>query len=596
MLPTNRRALKLRANQSTPAAAVPSGEESAPRSSVPLSHWMTLGLLLTLSLLEIAAYFTHGAIPVTASRAWALMGVTYFAATGMLIGGSLLSDLWKGKFVFALLVIGLGIMIFYGLGNIYHLQVNYEAAGQLANFLKYNVNKLDWGYTQPGYLEYPARQYIIVAIPSLLFGNDVLSLHLGYAIVFYSGVLCFFLGVRQYFSIRQHGELWALFTVLSCFTFPYLIDWLYRMEQAILPITLVMHTLGWFLLSLEKVTPPKVLILAWIAGLMGTSYTPALAAWILLQIFFLLVLVRAARQRRHPRIVLWASVLAYTLIFGLCSFLTRGDIRLTPQSGLSAESFLIALKVFFLGDPQEFMPAPVAILVAIFFLLALTGRLGFIKWITAGWSLAVVYFSANSSGMTPYDPVYRMSRSTLLIPVMMLACWDSYLGLVDKFKTSKRIEPFLQKARWSVWKSNILAVILCLAAAAAAVQLYYKQQKTYEPTSQEFLISFLLNKADSAGIHYQAAIFISNTTQVTYHPIHYYCEYFFPLWHVSILPVDSLKSAKPEQSQALVIVTDSEIAHKSFLPAGWTGTDEVTYLDSYRQRFPVRYGLYRYSP
>jgi len=143
MLPTNRRALKLRANQSTPAAAVPSGEESAPRSSVPLSHWMTLGLLLTLSLLEIAAYFTHGAIPVTASRAWALMGVTYFAATGMLIGGSLLSDLWKGKFVFALLVIGLGIMIFYGLGNIYHLQVNYEAAGQLANFLKYNVNKLD---------------------------------------------------------------------------------------------------------------------------------------------------------------------------------------------------------------------------------------------------------------------------------------------------------------------------------------------------------------------------------------------------------------------------------------------------------------------
>jgi hypothetical protein len=46
----------------------------------------------------------------------------------------------------------------------------------------------------------------------------------------------------------------------------------------------------------------------------------------------------------------------------------------------------------------------------------------------------------------------------------------------------------------------------------------------------------------------------------------------------------------------VVIITDSEIAHKDFLPAGWTGTDEMTYLDPYRRRFPVRYGLYRYSP
>ena len=133
-------------------------------------------------------------------------------------------------------------------------------------------------------------------------------LHFGYAIVFYSGVLCFFLGVRHYFSIKQHGELWALFTVLSCFTFPYLMEWLYHMEQAILPIALVMHALGWFLLSLEKLTPPRVLILAWIAGLLGTSYTPALAAWILFQIFFLLVLVQAARQGRRAQIVLWVSV------------------------------------------------------------------------------------------------------------------------------------------------------------------------------------------------------------------------------------------------------------------------------------------------
>ena len=113
---------------------------------------------------------------------------------------------------------------------------------------------------------------------------------------------------------------------------------------------------------------------------------------------------------------------------------------------------------------------------------------------------------------------------------------------------------------------------------------------------EEFLISFLLNRAESADIRHRSAIFISQTHQVTYNHIKGYGEYFFPLWQMRILPVDSPKPTHREQSQPLVMITDSEIAHKHFLPAGWTGTDEMTYLDSYRRRFPVRYGLYRYSP
>ncbi len=581
-LPTNRRALKLQANQSTPVAATPSVEE-APRLSVPLSHWMILDLLVILSLLEIKAYLTHGAIAVIASRAWALMGIAYFAATGILIVGALLSDLWKRKFVFALLVIALGIMVFYGLGDIYHLQINYEAAQQLASFLKDNIHKPDWEYTGNAFVGYPARQFIIVAIPSLLFGNEVFWLQFGYAILFYSGALCFFLGVRHYFAIKQHGELWALFTVISCFTFPYLIRYLYLMEQTILPIAFVMHALGWFLLSLERLTAGRALLVAWITGLLGTSYTPALAAWGLFQIVFLLLLLRAARHRSRAQIVLWVSVWVYTLTFGLSSFLTRIDVRLVPKPAHSAGSLLTALKVFFLGHPQEYMSPVLAILVAIFFLLALTGRLGFIKWITAVWCLAVIYFSAASAGYAQYDPVYTLYRSILLIPIMMLACWDSYLDFFKKFKQWKHAGP-------------ILAVILCLAAAAGTSHLYFERLKSYGPSSKEFFISFLLNRAESDGIRHRPANFISETNQVTLHPIQGYGDYFFPLWQMSILTADNPKFSQPEQSRPLVIITDSEIAHKKFLPAGWTGTDEMTYLDSYRRRFPVRYGLYRYFP
>jgi hypothetical protein len=128
------------------------------------------------------------------------------------------------------------------------------------------------------------------------------------------------------------------------------------------------------------------------------------------------------------------------------------------------------------------------------------------------------------------------------------------------------------------------------------MHLYSERRQSYGPTSKEFFLSFLLNRAESAGIRERPANFISETNQVTYHPIRGYGEYFFPLWQMSILTADNPKFAQPARSQPLVIITDSEIAHKKFLTAGWTGTDEMTYLDSYRRRFPVRYGVYRYSP
>ena len=543
-----------------------------------------MSLLVLLCLLEIGAYFTRGLLPVVASRAWALMGVAYFAATAALVVGSLLSDLRNRRWLFALLLIGVALIVFYKLGNWHHLQINYESSKQVASFLKFNIHRSDWGYTGNAFVGYPARQFIIVAIPSLLFGNKVLWLQFGYAMLFYSGILCFFLGVRHYFSVKQHRELWAVVTVLSCFSFPYLMHYLFEMEQILLPISLVMHALGWLLLSQEELTAPKALILAWISGLLGTSYTPTLAAWLLFQGFFFLLIVRSARERNRPQLVLWASVCAYTTIFGLCSFLTRIDVRLAgSKPGHAMESLLAALKVFFLGRPQEYMPSVLAGLVIVFFLLALTWRLGFIKWVTAMWFLAVIYFSASSSGYAPYDPVFTLYRSILLIPVMMLAVWDSYLDLFKKFAAFKRLEP-------------IIAILLCLAAAAATIQVYVKREKTYAPLSKDYLITFLLNKTKASGIREQPAVFISQTNHVTYHPIQGYGEYFFPLWQMVIRPVDNLSQVKPKRSEPVVILTDINVPHKNLLPAGWTGTDETAYLDAKGQRFPVRYGVYRHSP
>jgi hypothetical protein len=244
---------------------------------------------------------------------------------------------------------------------------------------------------------------------------------------------------------------------------------------------------------------------------------------------------------------------------------------------------LAALKVFFLGRPQEYMPALLALLVAVFFLLALTGRLGFIKWVTAMWFLAVIYFSATSTGYAQYDPVFTFYRSILLIPILMLVCWDSHLGLFKRFAGFKRVE-------------LILAVVLCLAATASTIHLYVERKKGYAPLSKDFLITFLLKKTQAAGIRDHPAVFVSMTNHVSYHPIQGYGEYFFPLWQMVIRPVDSLNMVHPKKSEPVVVLTDADVDPKTLVPPRWTGTNEMAYLDAKGKRFPVRYGVYRYSP
>ena len=120
---------------------------------------------------------------------------------------------------------------------------------------------------------------------------------------------------------------------------------------------------------------------------------------------------------------------------------------------------------------------------------------------------------------------------------MMLACWDSYLDFFKRCKQWKHTGP-------------ILAVILCLAAAAATIHLYSERGTSYQPLSKRVLNFIFVESAESAGVRNQPAIFISQTNQVTYHPIQGYGEYFFPLWQMRILPNDSPKSTHPELTTA----------------------------------------------
>ena len=99
------------------------------------SHWLTLGLVVIRAFSKLGLILTQGVDPCYRQPSMGIDGRDLFRShRDVNRGGSLLSDVRKGKVVFALLVIGLGIMVFYRLGDIYHLQVNYEISWPTCQF------------------------------------------------------------------------------------------------------------------------------------------------------------------------------------------------------------------------------------------------------------------------------------------------------------------------------------------------------------------------------------------------------------------------------------------------------------------------------
>ena len=169
--------------------------------------------LLAASVLEVLAYAFGGVLSVIASRIWLaegilLLGVFLFNAVKQVI-----RDIKEKKFI-ALLCFATLLAIFIScIGNLAISDINPDSCIQVSTGID-SFALADWGYTGKGFLGYPNRQYLIAAIPSVLFGRSVFCLHLGFAFPFLIGLASIYIELRKW--VTEHfkcDELLALIPV-----------------------------------------------------------------------------------------------------------------------------------------------------------------------------------------------------------------------------------------------------------------------------------------------------------------------------------------------------------------------------------------------
>lgn len=240
------------------------------------------------SMLEILAYAAGGIFSILAAWVWLFTACFFGGLFLYYTGKQVYRDIKEKKFFVSFGFLVLVILFFSFIGNISYSDINPDAAQQAAAGLD-SFSYADLNYTGKAFLGYPNRQYTIAAIPALLFGRGIWTLHAGFGLYFIVGLTVMFFGLRSWLKSKGMKEEYALLPCFSLLCFPFITEYYQNFEQAIIPVSLTMLAIGLYLRLIVHSDIKLYIAIAWTGCLMADSYTPVIASMGLLMVFVLLL-------------------------------------------------------------------------------------------------------------------------------------------------------------------------------------------------------------------------------------------------------------------------------------------------------------------
>jgi hypothetical protein len=389
-------------------------------------------ILLLLTLLEAAA-FTYGRVfSVPASRLWMCFFVLFVLLSFRLIIRAVALDIRGRNYIAVALLAGVLVYLFWGAGDVDIRGLNYESTQQAAAGLR-AFSSADWEYTRLGYLGYPMRQYLVLALPSLLLGRSMLALQLAYDIIFAMCALTFYSGLRIYAERRGLPRLVAVLPVLAVFCSQYILEYALIREQAELPPAFAMAACGWFAVFYLDVSDGgghsgSAAALAFCAAFLGSMYTPGLALAAFSVYTLLYMLIRRFRQRQSTGWPLLASMAMYIAVTAAFSVITIQKTNSQLDMDSVSLSFVFdAIKQIVTEDPVGLYRYLTPVVIA----YAAASALGFFSVFdlsAVAWAFFSICAALLMRGYTSGTDV-SIQRAMVVIPVVSTILMYRFIGI-----------------------------------------------------------------------------------------------------------------------------------------------------------------------
>lgn len=450
---------------------------------------------------------------------------------------------WQYKSFFSLLIFF--SFIFLLVFNLFSSKtISGETTIETNCILKHLVDAKDKGYHQTCLFGYPAKQYYLSAIPSLLFGRSKLTLNLGGALYFLLALPIFikalFVVNLEKKTVKKWQQLDLLIALLLSFLFHihFLNHFLFFLfEQSNFPFSLGLLSLALFLLYKHYFSLKYLSLLVFSLFIMINSYTPALAGAILgiIALIFLLF-----GQKRH-RVYQLISIVILILML-ISSFFYRSDFALAKQIQPFNFHFkeLISLFEHLLLQNKgvgffSIVFTPVA-LFSLFFSWFNFKKLNF--FLLSLYILSTLYLATIANGYAFYGFDFRMHRALVVMPIWLILIFNC----LKKMSFSKKIMIYL--------------LFFYLASG-----IFYQAKYIYsQQDSQHLLLIKWLKQLLPSETN--GKFMIADRNQAVYLSLNDELQYFYP--HLQVKLVDSNFEKNCEFKEKFLLI-DETYSCKDFL-------------------------------
>jgi hypothetical protein len=457
------------------------------------------GVLLAIE----GAYFAPEAGVLRAVAAW-----SWLACSAIVLGTALISSLrpfvqrafWSSRDMGWYLVAYFGpvALLAFGVTGYLHTQINDEAVQQVAAGLGFLDSRRDLGLFSTGFVGYPARQYLLAALPSLALGRNLVALRIGFGGLYLIGYLSFLSAARGYLEARKSPApmlLAALGGVLAALgSYPLLYARLF--EQTTVPVAAIELFLAGLLRTMSRPGSLGGLWALWSLGFMPYAYTPALSGWGFGMAVLAYLACAGSRELRpifRMGLLYGAAALAVSSLAQVHASLVSSRFSIGSVADTGNESWSYRLSTGLhaaFGLEESLVPAPLAL--GLLFVLGQSMRKK--DWRVLGvclWAGATVVLSLMMRGYWRRVPEFDIQRAMVVLAPLSLALvvWIS--------------------ARWEGLGGNagaaravVMCAVLLMVLNAAYLPVIRRAPRAYVPfdvTDKEEATLLVVGAAGSAA-------------------------------------------------------------------------------------------------
>jgi hypothetical protein len=388
-------------------------------------------LLLAGVLIAVEATFfarENGALRTVAAWCWlacaALVLVTALATSAAPL---FRREFWASRDVGWFLAAYLApvVLLTYGITGYAHTQINDEAVQQVASGLDFLETHRDFGIFGAGFVGYPARQYLLAALPSLILGKGLVALRAGFGLLHIASYLAFLCALSGFLSFRKArapmllAGVGGVLAVLGSFSLLYA----RLFEQTTVPAAALCLFLAGVLRMLSRPGPIGALWILWSIGFMPYAYTPALSGWVFGMAVLAWLFSTGGRDLR-PTVI--AALLYGAAAFAVSTLAhaqlpsSRFTLGSPSDTGNDAWSYRLAtgLHAAF-GLDESLIPAPLVLGLLVALGQSLRKRDGRLAAATL-WAVGTVVISLLLRGYWRRVPEFDIQRAMVVLPVLSL--------------------------------------------------------------------------------------------------------------------------------------------------------------------------------